>query len=171
MLQRGQKRGASCDQHGQFESEQIGLFREVWSKCPVCEKEAEQANLAAEAQRAAAEASERKANTFEAAGVPVRFRDRTLENYTAESEGQKFALKWAQEYAYNFDEVLREGRSMLFLGRPGTGKTHLACAIASHLIFKGVKVYYSTVQRALRRIKDTWNRETTKETEGQPSPP
>ena len=48
---------------------------------------------------------------------------------------------------------------MLFLGRPGTGKTHLGCAIAQYLIGKGLTAYYSTVQRALRRVKDTWSRD------------
>jgi DNA replication protein DnaC len=94
------------------------------------------------------------------AGIPARFRDRSLDSYAATTDGQKAALRWATEYAHQFDEVLSSGRSMLFLGRPGTGKTHLGCAIGNYLLRKGATVYYSTVQRAMRRIKDTWNRDS-----------
>jgi DNA replication protein DnaC len=159
-------REAICEKHGKFTQEQIGLFREIWSRCPACEKareDAEQeARHLAEIQQAYA-AWEAK---LDAAGIPERFRDRTLDNYRAETDAQKNALQWANDYANGFDDALATGRSMLFLGRPGTGKTHLACGICAHLLRKGSTVYYSTVQRAMRRVKGTWARDAD-ETEAQ----
>ncbi len=156
---RGAKRKIECPQHGAYDSEQIGVFNEVWSRCPTCEQVLAKAEQEAKQLRFEQEAAAAWSAKQDAAGVPLRFRDRTLESYSAQTDAQKSALKWASDYAMQFDEVLASGRGMLFLGRPGTGKTHLACAIANHLLLKGVDVYYATVQRALRRVKDTWNRE------------
>lgn len=153
----------TCPTHGAFISRylgNIGLGRPVWTSCGKCEEQ----RLADEAERRRQADAELAvaawAEKQQRAGIPERFRDRTLEGYVATSEGQKSALRWASEYAAGFDEVLATGRSMLFLGRPGTGKTHLGCAIGNYLLRKGATVYYSTVQRAMRRIKDTWNRES-----------
>ena len=50
---------------------------------------------------------------------------------------------------------------MLLLGSPGTGKTHLACAVAAEVIRRHrMSAVYSTVSEAVRRIKDNW---TTRE--------
>jgi len=152
-----------CESHGPYTSRYIGCIgvnRPVWSGCQQCERERLQQEDEKRQQRqndlAVAAWTERQTR----AGIPERFRDRMLEGYIATTDAQKSALKWATEYAVGFDEVLATGRSMLFLGRPGTGKTHLGCAIGNHLLRKGASVYYSTVQRAMRRIKDTWHKAT-----------
>ena len=166
MMRQTEKRDAKCDKHGPFVQEQLGLFSPVWSRCPACEREREQREndllILAEKERLRV-LQEQK---LDAAGIPERFRDRTLESYKATTEAQTQALKWATEYAYGFDDALATGRSMLFLGRPGTGKTHLACGICQYLMGKGITVYYTTVQRAMRRVKGTWSREAD-ETEAQ----
>lgn len=149
-----------CEKHGPYEACNLSLFGIAWSKCPTCQADAAAVARAEREQRQAEEAKVRWLNTMQQAGIPERFRDRTLDNYEAASPGQQKALEWAKDYAYNFTEVLETGRSMLLLGRPGTGKTHLGCAIAQHLLLKGSTAYYSTVQRALRRIKDTWSRDS-----------
>ena len=149
----------TCERHGPYEAKNLGLFNVVWSKCPVCQHETATAEQAERDRRDAEEAKIRWANSMDQAGIPERFRDRTLDNYETSTPGQTKALEWAKDYAHGFAEVLETGRSMLFLGRPGTGKTHLGCAIAQYLIGKGLTAYYSTVQRALRRVKDTWSRD------------
>ena len=152
-----------CPTHGVYQSSylgNIGLGRPVWTSCGKCEED----RLAADAERRKLAEADLAAAAWvekqQRAGIPERFRDRTLDSYAAATDGQKAALRWATEYAHQFDEVLSSGRSMLFLGRPGTGKTHLGCAIGNYLLRKGATVYYSTVQRAMRRIKDTWNRDS-----------
>lgn len=59
-----------------------------------------------------------------------RFRDRTFENFQS-AEFPKAYTK-ALCYAKNFEENTGEG--LLFTGSPGTGKTHLAAAIANYII-------------------------------------
>lgn len=152
-----------CESHGPYTSRligHIGVNRPIWTSCTKCEEQrlAEERDRRRQAENDLAVAAWTERQTR--AGIPERFRDRTLEGYVATTDAQKSALRWATEYAVGFDEVLATGRSMLFLGRPGTGKTHLGCAIGNHLLRKGASVYYSTVQRAMRRIKDTWHKAT-----------
>ena len=99
------------------------------------------------------------------AAIPERFKDRTLESYVAKTSGQQKALAFATEYAENFDLVLRQGRSAIFVGKVGTGKTHLAIGIALSIMQQQRSALFVTVQRLIRRVKDSWH--TKEETESQ----
>ena len=99
------------------------------------------------------------------AAIPERFRNRTLDSYIAKTTGQKDALAFAKEYAENFDEVLQTGRSCIFVGKPGTGKTHLAIGIALSIMQQQQSALFVTVQRLIRRVKDSWH--TKEETESE----
>lgn len=49
----------------------------------------------------------------------------------------------------------------LFIGLPGTGKTHLAVGIGLEVMeHHGAAVLFTTVMRAVRRVKDTWGRDS-----------
>jgi DNA replication protein DnaC len=93
-----------------------------------------------------------------AAGIPERFRDRTLESYGANCEGTGTAKRFAVDFVERFDES--RGRGAMLLGNVGTGKTHLACAICRQLLVDKPtrKIMYASVQRAVRRIKETWGK-------------
>ena len=157
-----------CDIHGEFESRPM-FFRE-WSPCPICRAETD-AKIKME-QKAKQEADEKrkKQNRFlsllNSSELPLRFHDRTLVSYIAETAKQKEALDFANEYAEQFQTVYETGRCALFSGRPGTGKTHLAAGIALHLMNQNYSVKYTTVNRLIRRIRGTWSRDS-EETENQ----
>jgi DNA replication protein DnaC len=89
------------------------------------------------------------------AGVPARFRDHRIEDFVAEGEAQLRALTLAQEYAANFPAIRARGNCLLLLGAPGTGKTHLACAILAQVIQAGYTGLFLSVSEALRRIRAT----------------
>ena len=154
MLQTASKM-VECDQHGEFESR--NWLGNVWSKCPPCV----QAENEAEQQQASREERRQRKLRWEAkisgSGIPDRFHTRTLDTYVAETPEQRAALEFAKDYARNFDQVIKTGRCAVFVGKPGTGKTHLACGIALRIIGSQQRsALYITVQRAIRRIKDTW---------------
>ena len=143
-----------CPTHGEFEAR--NFVGNVWSKCQAC-------TMAEEAARAAkAEAQEKEARVRDwqrrigSAGIPERFQARSLETFDATTDQQRHALNFAKRYAEGFDEVMGTGRCALFIGKPGTGKTHLAAGIGMHLLRQGRPVLFTTVMRAIRRIKDTW---------------
>jgi DNA replication protein DnaC len=84
---------------------------------------------------------------------------RRLKTYVAETEGQRRALSFAETYADNFDDALATGRSAVFIGKPGTGKTHLAIGIGLRIMHRdGRSVLFSTVMRTIRRVRNTWVR-------------
>jgi DNA replication protein DnaC len=164
MLSRQEPRQAECDTHGGYVSRNV--FRDIWSRCPKCTEEEdarEKADKEARERQAKLEAWQRRIG---ASGIPERFRDRTLKSYRAENEGQRQALEFAQSYADDFDNVMATGRSALFIGSPGTGKTHLAVGIGLRIMHRdGRMVLFSTVMRAIRRVKDTWGGGQESETE------
>lgn len=155
---------ATCEAHGDYESRNI--FGGVWTQCPTCvkadddQKEAERVNAEHNKQLARWEAK------IGGAGIPDRFRSRTLDTFVATLQPQQTALNFAIDYAENFNTVLNTGRCALFVGKFGTGKTHLAAGIALAIMQKGHSALFLTVMRAIRRVKDTWHRNSS-ETESE----
>lgn len=92
--------------------------------------------------------------------IPARFRDRSLANYIATTPGQTRALQVCNRFVDNWPEGRRNGTSLIFTGGPGTGKTHLACGIASALIerYESAAMFMTTLQ-AMRSIKASYNRD------------
>jgi DNA replication protein DnaC len=152
----------TCEHHGAFES--INYVGRIWSRCPKC------AEALAELRKKREEEEERERqqkaweHRLRRSCIPERFLDRTLKNFKAETPEQQRALAFANAYADDFDNVMKTGRCALFIGSPGTGKTHLAAGIALRLMHRDKRiVLFTTVMRAIRGIKDTWTKgsETT----------
>ena len=146
-----------CPHHGEYEAK--CRLRDFWTGCPQCSREESAAKAELEERRAKAAAIERWHRQLGCAGIPERFQDRTLASYDAKTEQQQRALAFAQSYADRFDEVMETGRGALFIGLPGTGKTHLAVGIALEVMttWNGSALFTTTL-RAVRRVKDTWSR-------------
>ena len=89
-------------------------------------------------------------------GIPKRFIDCSFEKFKADKESAK-ALKIAERYTESFSERRDVGASLIFCGKPGTGKTHLACAIVLSLIKSGISsAVYTTIFKAIQAVKDTY---------------
>lgn len=148
----------SCEKHGSYESR--NLFRQLWSGCPACVAEEkavrdrEDAELEANRRHAAWQRKLGEAN------IPERFKDRTLTSYKATTDGQKRALAFAQLYVEQFASISETGRSAIFCGKPGTGKTHLSIGIALAIMGTGKSALFTTVQRMVRRMKETFRKDS-----------
>lgn len=147
-----------CEKHGDYESRNI--VSKIWSKCPKCSAEMEAERKKMEKEKARAEKHRIWQMKLGEAGIPERFVTRTLENYKVTNSGQKSALDFATAYAEQFDIVSEIGRSAIFCGKPGTGKTHLAIGIALHVMAKGKCAMFTTVQRMIRKVKDTFRKDS-----------
>ena len=129
-----------------------------WTECPKCMIEIRDAEAKKQIERDKQAALEREQRRWAAkigsAAIPERFKNRTLDSYVAKTSGQKKALAFAREYAENFDQVIKTGRSAVFVGKVGTGKTHLAVGIALSIMQQQKSPVFVTVQRLIRRVKD-----------------
>lgn len=156
----------NCETHGQVECSQF-IFSGNWipvARCSICSekaiKEAEDKHMAEQAER-----EERIYTTrMDRAEIPQRYRDKTFDNYIATNQKAQAAKQIAQDYCHDFKSIKAAGICMIFCGTMGSGKTHLACAMAKTLL-KGERPYYplyTTASHIFRMIKDTFG---TKKTE------
>ena len=145
----------TCEIHGNYES--INIFGKIWSKCPDCSKEREIKEKAEKEEKDRAEKLAAWKRKIGNSGIPERFQSRTFDNFEAKTKQQIYALDFAKNF---IDAARKTGMSALFVGRPGTGKTHLASAIGMEFIKNGEAVLFITAMRAIRKIKDTWSRDS-----------
>lgn len=157
-----EKKLATCGEHGDYVAI-VSKHRPTQSGCPSCAEAAQRAADAAEQDAIAAKfaADSLKAKLGNAL-IPKRFAEKTFAQYMAKTQGQQKALATCHEYAENFAAHYRAGRCMLLLGKPGTGKTHLASAIAWHVMTQSsATAVYRTVGGILQYIKGSYDGRAT----------
>lgn len=86
--------------------------------------------------------------------IPKRWENRTFENFTV-TENNRKAYQIAKEYADYFDSSTCDG--LFFTGPVGTGKTHLAAAVALTLLNRNIRVKFGTVTTLLGEIRSTYD--------------
>lgn len=154
-----------CDQHGEYQAEERKvpfMARTFETGCPGCEEEARRKSEEEQARQSAERRERAIIGNLDRAGIPKRFRNRNFANYKADSVDQQRAKKKVQAYADNFDQVLEDGQSMIFSGTTGTGKTHLANAVANQIMREGRSAVFITVRDLVSRVKATWSRSSDK---------
>lgn len=149
--------------------------REIPSLCPECTKaqaakqqaedqikrEAERQDL----QRKARE--ERTTKLLSGSLIPPRYLTRTFDNYRADTEDQQRVLKAVKSYAADFEKHAHTGAGAILAGKPGTGKTHLACALADDLIRRlEMSPIFIPASKMIRKIRESY-RPDSKYTEQQ----
>ena len=108
-------------------------------------------------------AAERVRRIVGDSGMNARFLRRTFETFEETDENRR-ALQGCKRYADSFKDKLPNnnedpGRNGLFITGPkGTGKTHLAAAIANQLMKDGTAVICMTMIDLLERIKKTYEK-------------
>jgi DNA replication protein DnaC len=109
----------------------------------------------------------------------LAFLDHLLEEEVAAKEKRRIetamktaglpAAKTIEEYDFGFHpelnkkevmglfdlEFIRNRESVIFLGPPGVGKTHLAIALAIKACYHGFKVYFMTMDALMRKLKES----------------
>lgn len=118
---------ANCEKHGPYvvrEADGGQIFARNPGGCPDCKRAARVESL------------------LDACNIPQRFADCGFDNYVTTTEKQKRALEACKAYAEEFAQNLAAGRGLIMCGNPGTGKNHLATAMA-----KAIKEQRKTVLR------------------------
>ncbi|KVZ18611.1 hypothetical protein WT88_29455 [Burkholderia stagnalis] len=145
-----------CEKHGEYAARSIAIGKLVIrpSKCPKCvaeEDEREHRERVAKETRSRQERIERQ---LKQAGIPKGFLGRTFDSYCAEGTGQQKALATARRFAEGFDEYAQKGTMLALCGGLGTGKTHLAIAIAQHVSETAHTVMYVTAMDMVTKLRD-----------------
>lgn len=109
--------------------------------CPACRRDAQ---LQALLQRTA---------------IPPRFANCTFDTFTVELPEQQTALDACRSYADDFKQMHDKGVCMVLRGNIGTGKNHLACAIARQVSTQWYSSVLLTVPEIIQRIRSTWDRD------------
>src|ERR1039457_656133 len=156
-----------CERHGEYTATTKTYFESACtytSSCPSCEKEREEQREGHRRKQDQELQQEQRCARIDrnrrAAAIPTRFACCTFDGYVATVEGQRRAHVAAKGFAETFDAVSQTGSSLLLSGKPGCGKTHLACAIANNLLDAGRTVIYTQVVELIRAIRDTWRRDS-----------
>lgn len=155
---------AICDKHGAFQqrckkANLLTRVLETKSECPACLAE-KLAKL--EADEAASERRWKQSQIDRMIGdlqLPERFAGATLDNYQPVNDDAARCLKLCKAYAAKWPERLKQGGGLVMCGKPGTGKNHLALAIAKHVINEHQNsALFTTALRIARLFKSTWSK-------------
>ncbi|HEJ0334114.1 TPA: ATP-binding protein [Klebsiella aerogenes] len=156
---------AICDKHGQFEQRirEMHAGHRVMttskSECPECMKERirkHREDHRAQELRVKENQIERLMSILQ---LPERFANSTMENYFPVNEEAARCLKLCKAYAEKWPERLKQGGGLVMCGKPGTGKNHLALAIAKHVIKEHQNsALFTTALRIARLFKSTWSK-------------
>jgi DNA replication protein DnaC len=103
---------------------------------------------------------------FSMSKMGARFRSRTFDNFEVAKEN-KPAYEALKVYANHFKSFKIKGIGYMLNGPYGTGKTHLAAALAIELINKGTPVIFGTLINLLGKIKQTYDGNWTQENESE----
>lgn len=159
-----------CQKHGKYNSTTTTFAdgTRKQQKCPACVEARAAEEEQMRQQRAAMNQQAAQRNQVQSllgrSGIPLRFQGKEFGDYLPENEKQQKFLNACTEYSANFKQHRMKGTSMIFCGHTGTGKTHLACAIAAAVMKEHcMGAVYSTISFAIRQVKDTYGKRDARE--------
>jgi len=133
-----------CDKHGvDYEQKEIDLFGNpmLVGTCPDCERE----EVEKEAAQEARDAKETETRRYEKGNIEPMYFDATLENFIADTP------ELVRAKAEIAAMIVEKKGKLVFLGKNGTGKTHLAVCAVKEI---GGKIY--TMYEISTRIRATY---------------
>lgn len=91
----------------------------------------------------------------ESSNLGARFSNRTFDNFDPRKDQNAFNV--CRNYANDEDIFSRKRNSLMLMGGVGSGKTHLAAAIANTLIDRGIPVLFGTYSEQLEKIREEYD--------------
>jgi DNA replication protein DnaC len=93
---------------------------------------------------------------FEGAKLPVRHANSGFRDYLIANNGQQNAKQQCTAFTKDFKQG--KNRNLIMVGRTGTGKTHLACAVARNVLETRKYARYVTSEDMANEIANAWSR-------------
>ena len=132
----------TCKKHGEYHQDDFDLW------CPICMEE-----------DLKKQHSEEIKYFLRKSGIPKRFKDKFIDDYKANTQQQKEIKKVIKKYVEKI--VTGVPSCLIMCGKPGTGKTHLACGILYEYINKINKSSgYVTTYDAIQGVKETYRKDS-----------
>lgn len=133
-----------CQKHGDYPAvmaavspeDTIGFPSRRFS-CPFCAREA------------------KEKEAYGSVSIPKRFWGKTLDNFEI-TEQNRSVVEFFRDYAEHISDRIEAGTCIVLTGRPGTGKTHLACALLTVAIGEGRTGFFTSVATLFRAVRETW---------------
>lgn len=161
LIPRREEAQKVCDEHGAYTMTRTILGNVVVceSECPQCAAIRKAREKAEADEKAAAVAAEEQRRVMERAlgrtSIPDEYLDKDFENFIPTTQNEAGALKLARRFVAGWQKAKAGGYGLYFYGNPGTGKSHLACAILRHLL-PGCYGLYTRAQDIIQYIRSTW---------------
>lgn len=157
------ERKSICITHGDYAERGIAMRANkiTWTGCSKCNEILRLQREADDKIEKQKEQQERIERRFNQAGIPMRFREKKLSNFIANTNAKNNALTIADDFVERFDDNYKNGMTMIFSGKAGTGKSHLAIGIAHEVMPKYTALYINALD-AVRMIRDTWRKDSEK---------
>ncbi len=150
-----------CGKHGEFKAVCLRVIgtKPIFSNCPKCAEERK-----AEEERLKDQANKDQINKeLQKSEIPKRYQPLTMDDFNPSVDTDAYyAIKVARKYLDKFSERKKMGGSLVFCGKPGTGKTHLACSIGMVLLGQGYRVRYKNIFNLMADIKATYAKKSEK---------
>ncbi|HAV2044987.1 TPA: ATP-binding protein [Raoultella ornithinolytica] len=158
-----------CEKHGEYEQRKRILTSSIinlpspTTRCPGCLED--ELNFLKDEKvrwdkRVRQQTAERLLRQLD---IPERFSTCTLDSYKPVGKDSERALRVCQAYASKWTDRLQQGGGLVMCGKPGTGKNHLALAIARHVIeHHQSSVIFTTALKIAREFKSTWSKTATR---------
>ncbi len=106
--------------------------------------------------------AQRVTNLSDRSGIPPLYRNTSFESFDTQKENPvvhrtlvnavAIAGSYAREYPYGTKK-----QGLMFIGDPGTGKTHLAVSVMKRLIARGFECVFFDYQNLLERIRSSYD--------------
>jgi DNA replication protein DnaC len=143
-----------CPKHGDYNGFTMCVDgTNIDSECDKCAAESAAENLS---QQIAEIHVNKSRSALVNSCIPPRFANNSFYNWNARCEKSAKIKTIIEKYITHFDKALPAGTSFLFCGNTGTGKTHLACAIANNVMRKGYTALYISSLNYISKIKTAW---------------
>ena len=138
----------NCEVHGRYPRwvrDPKSTARPVlkFSECPECQAE------------------RRHRDKWRRAAIPERFVGCTVSSYKTTLPNQRAVKDLIVGFCRDIKNRIAHGDSIILAGHYGTGKTHLACAVAKCAIKEGFTAQFVTVRQMIRDIRNTWGKGAT----------
>lgn len=141
-----------CKDHGDYISRLQIVTRSTTheQKCPRCavvELNASKSQMETPTSKGALESFVSK--------LPPKFKDASLENFTAPTNDHAFLLKVGNRFVNSFSKEHPPG-GMVIMGGTGTGKTHFSIALGREITSMGLTPCYTTVAEMIKKVRSGW---------------